>query len=115
MRTEQIIWVRDFLKNISKIYSLIEEGQDFLVLKNSKPVFRVTWVRNSQKNQILESEKIESKNIYFPENIYKKWAKIPQWWKIINKKNFLKKFEKLQFNSGEKDLSQQIDTILYGR
>jgi len=99
------------MKNLSKIYNWIENGEDFLVLKNSKPVFRVIWVKNYQKKVEVQ----EDKEIYFPKNIFKNWFKVKKTWKIQNKKKFLEDLDKISFNSWEKNLSQQVDTILYGR
>ena len=61
MKNEQIIWVRELLKNFSEISAKTELGQNFLILRNSKPIARVIWPWKMIKNHFLE-KKINKKN-----------------------------------------------------
>ena len=36
-----IIGIKELIKNLKKVYQLINEGQEFLVVKNSRPAFKI--------------------------------------------------------------------------
>lgn len=74
----QIIGIKQLHKDLKKISALVLEGQEFIVVKNSKPAFKIVP---------LESPKA---------------------------KFTLKDLSQLQFNTGNKNLSKEIDKILYG-
>lgn len=76
--TAQIIGIKQFHKDMKKITELVKEGQEFIVVKNSKPAFKIVPVNK-------------------PEATFT-----------------LKDLSKLQFNTGQKNLSKEIDKILYG-
>lgn len=76
--TAQIIGIKQFHKDMKKISELVAEGQEFIVVKNSKPAFKIVPV-NPLKSLFT-----------------------------------LKDLSKLQFNTGQKNLSKEIDKILYG-
>lgn len=75
---DEIIGVKQLYKNLKGITRRVQRGESFIVVKRSKPVFRV---------------------IPYQEERPKKYT--------------LKDLEKLQFKSGDKDLSQKIDEIVY--
>jgi len=74
----QIIGIKQLHKELSKISEKARKGQSFIVVKNSKPVFRI--------------EPLES---------------------LVKPRYTLKDLEKIRFK-GEKNLSKNIDKILYG-
>lgn len=85
----EIIGVKELYKNLNKIYKRTAKGESFIVVKRSKPVFRVV------------PYKID----------------IKQKWERKNKKYTLKDLEKLQFSTlkgGHTNLSERIDEIVYG-
>ena len=76
--TAQIIGIKQFHKEMKKISELVADGQEFIVVKNSKPAFRIVPV--------------DPLKALFT----------------------LKDLSKLQFKTGQKNLSKEIDKILYG-
>ncbi|MBU1519581.1 hypothetical protein KJ973_02740 [Patescibacteria group bacterium] len=76
--SEQIIGIKQLHQNLKQITDATMTGQSFLVVKNSKPAFRI--------------EPVQGLNL---------------------KKYTLKDFKKLQFKSANKNLSKNIDKILY--
>ena len=74
----QIIGVKELHKNLKRISEAAMSGESFLIVRNSKPVFRI--------------EPVE---------------------KITKKKYILADFEKIQFRSNSKNLSKNIDKIVY--
>lgn len=78
-----IIGVKELLQNLKMVYQKIDVGEEFIVVKNSKPAFRIVPVEE-KKTQVSK----KSHNA------------------------FLKKLKKIQFR-GNKDLSQNIDSIVY--
>jgi antitoxin (DNA-binding transcriptional repressor) of toxin-antitoxin stability system len=74
----QIIGIKQLHKDLSKISEQAKKGQSFIVVKNSKPVFRIEPMESLGKPRYT-----------------------------------LKDFEKIRFK-GEKNLSKNIDKILYG-
>lgn len=73
------IGIRELSRDLKTVTWQAINGQSFVVMKNSEPVFRIEPVEEKQ-------------------------AKLYT----------LKDIKKLQFHSGEGDLSQNIDKILYG-
>lgn len=76
--TAQIIGIKQFHKDMKKVTEQVSKGQEFIVVKNSKPAFRIVPIDTPKA------------------------------------KFSLKDLSKLQFNTGEKNLSREIDKILYG-
>jgi len=74
----QIIGVKQLHKNLKQISEAAMSGESFLIVRNSKPVFRIEPVK-----------------------------------KIMKKKYSLDDFKKIQFKSGDKNLSKNIDKIVY--
>jgi antitoxin (DNA-binding transcriptional repressor) of toxin-antitoxin stability system len=76
--TTAIIGIKQLHVDLKSISQRVQNGEEFVVVKNSKPVFRII--------------PLEEKPV---------------------KKYTLKDFESIQFKGG-KDLSKNIDKILYG-
>lgn len=76
-----IIGVKQLYKNLKRIARRTAKGESFIVVKRSKPVFKVV-----------------------PYKPYKEPAE---------RKYTLKDLMKLQFKTGEKNLSKKVDEIVY--
>ncbi|NCF75150.1 MAG: hypothetical protein GWO87_01530 [Xanthomonadaceae bacterium] len=76
----KIIGVKQLYKNLKTISEETLRGHSFIVVKNSKPVFRIEPINNENDNK---------------------------------KKYTLADFKKLQFKSKYKNLSKDIDKIVY--
>ena len=76
----QIIGIKQLHKDLKNISMKVQQGQSYIVVKNSKPVFRI--------------EPFESAE---------------------DKKYDLMDYKKFQFKTGDKNLSKEIDKILYGK
>lgn len=74
----KMIGIRELHKNLKSVSEEVSKGQHFLVIKNSKPVFRIVP---------LEDDKLP--------------------------KYSLKDIKDLQFKSRKKNLSKNIDKVLY--
>ena len=84
MRTDtNIIGIKELIKNLKTIYREVDRGNEFIVVKNSKPAFRIIPVDKKEKSR----EKVDNTDL-------------------------VKKLEKIQF-SGNENLSQNIDKIIY--
>jgi antitoxin (DNA-binding transcriptional repressor) of toxin-antitoxin stability system len=82
----EIIGVKQLHKNMKEIAKRTANGESFIVVSRSKPIFQVV------PHKIGQNER---------------WGR--------GKRTYtLKDFEKLQFSSGEKDLSKKIDKVVYG-
>ena len=66
--TAQIIGIKQFHKDMKKISEMVAEGQEFVVVKNSKPAFRIVPVcplkdlftpKDLSKLQFYRAEKFE--------------------------------------------------------
>ena len=75
---EKLIGIKELHKNLKSVSEEAKRGQHFLVIKNSRPAFRIVP---------LEANKIP--------------------------KYTLDSLKKLQFNSRHKNLSKNVDNILY--
>lgn len=85
----EIIGVKELYKNLNKIYKRTAQGESFIVVKRSTPVFRVIPYK-------AENEKEKEQK---------------------NKKYTLKDLRKLQFSTlrgGHTNLSERVDEIVYG-
>jgi len=74
----QIIGVKQLHKDLKRISEAAMGGESFLIVRNSKPVFRIEPIRE-----------------------------------ITKKKYTLDDFKKIQFRSGNKNLSKNVDKIVY--
>ncbi len=74
----KIVGIKELHKKLKKISDATEKGQSFLVVRNSKPVFKIEPIDNKKE-----------------------------------KKYSLKDFKKIQFEAKYKNLSKDIDSILY--
>jgi antitoxin (DNA-binding transcriptional repressor) of toxin-antitoxin stability system len=74
----QIIGVKQLYKNLKRISEAAINGESFLVVRNSKPVFRIEPVK-----------------------------------KIAKKKHTMEDLWKIRFKGKDRDLSKNIDKILY--
>lgn len=72
-----IIGVRELQRNLRKISNKALKGQAFVVVRNAKPLFKITPIAASRP------------------------------------KYTLKDFRRLEFDSGERNLSRRIDEIVY--
>ena len=77
--------IREFQRNISAIADQVLKGESFLVLRNAKPAFKVT----------PDVEVAPKKR------------------KKFTQEEYLAALKKMQFHSGEKNLSGRIDEIVY--
>lgn len=78
---DKIIGVRELQRNLRVISNQALRGRSFMVVRNTKPLFRIEPPRSPLKNA----------------------------------RHTLADFKKIQFRSGNPNLSQKIDKILYGR
>lgn len=79
MLNEQTIGIKELHRNLKTIAEKTSQGEEFLVIRNSRPAFR-----------IVPLQKTSTKRKYN-----------------------LRDFRQLQFRSGQKNLSRQIDQIVY--
>jgi len=77
---ERIVGIRQLHRDLTKIMKAVSKGDEFVVMRNSKPVFRIMPLERHPTPRLFT----------------------------------LKDLKKLQFHSGEKDLSKKIDEIVYG-
>lgn len=75
----QIIGIKQLHKDLSKISKQANKGQSFIVVKNSKPMFRLEPLKSLCKPRYT-----------------------------------FKDLEKIKFKSKDRNLSKNIDKILYG-
>lgn len=95
-----VISTRDFIRNFSKISSRSEDVR-YIVVKHGKPIFVGTPYSESDDGMWWNSMNEGS----YPEADKKTLA---------NKRMSLADLRKLSFRSGENNLSQRIDEIVYG-
>jgi len=74
----QIIGIKELYKNLKKISKATAAGQSFLIVRNSKPVFRIEPIK-----------------------------------KTVKKKYTINDLWKIRFKSKDKNLSKNIDKIVY--
>jgi len=79
MINDHIIGIKQLQTQLKKLTQQVQAGNSFIVVKNSKPVFRI--------------EPIEGQRV---------------------KRYTLADLKKLQFRSGQKNLSKSIDSVIYG-
>ena len=77
-----IVGIKQLHIDLKSIPERIENGEEFIVVKNSKPVFKIVSLQASQQS---------AKKKFVPLD-----------------------FSDIQFSSNDKDLSKNIDKILYG-
>lgn len=74
----QIIGVKELHKNLKQISEAAMKGESFLIVRNSKPIFRIEPIK-----------------------------------KIAKKKHTMKDLWEIRFKGKDKNLSKNIDKILY--
>lgn len=85
---QQIIGIKNLHKMLSKIPDMVDQGDEFIVVKNSKPAFKITSINKKKKIKVTRDSTDETVSIY-------------------------DKFKDLQFKGAGKNLSKDIDKILY--
>ncbi len=61
--TAQIIGVKQFHKDLKKITEMVQKGHEYVVVKNSKPVFRIVPLDENKKAKKSLHE--EFKHLHF--------------------------------------------------
>ncbi|MFB6225827.1 MAG: hypothetical protein ABEJ02_00570 [Candidatus Paceibacteria bacterium] len=110
---EKIISIQEVYKNLKEITEKAKNGQSFLVMKHSEPVFHIDPYHEEDKRQNgnkQESEFIEKKEE--PQSRSNPRKDLDE--RSGNNKYCLEDIEDLEFEE-EEDLSQTIDEKLYGK
>jgi len=60
MRTDiNIIGIKELIKNLKTVYREVDRGNEFIVVKNSKPAFRIIPIDKKERSR----EKVDNTNL----------------------------------------------------